>query len=372
MEKNKKHISKRKLLIICGCGIVISILMVFLFSLGDKDPFTVTSDVTVKVENGICTPASSELDFEILSGSGKSITSFIWGDFEKEQGFITTAVVRDKSGNEVFCLSGDSVNVEMYPTHLEEGKYTVELGFITTEKEYLSFISNRDFNHVDKFDFEPVDGTYNMTYTVSVRPDTSLSLIFLITFVFIFSLLVCLIICTATIKGDSFTMKYDERQLLARGSAFKAGFFTILIMTLFMMIIDSVEINLPVDNTFVSLTIAFTGIMVFLGVAIWEHAYYALNERKKTVIIMFVFIGVANFLIGISNICKDSVIEDGILKGYKCINLMCGFLFVFIGIITGIRVLADKREELYEEDTSDEITTDEMKYLNGGQKHEES
>lgn len=372
IDNKKKHMSKRSILIICIVGMVVTIMTTFLIGYFAKDPVTVSSDVTVTVENGVCTPADNEFYFELNPTKGKSISTLTWGDFEKKQGFITTAVVRDESGEEIYCLSGESVSAQMLPMRLQEGKYTVELGFITTKEEYLSFIGEYDFNEVGKFDFEPIDGTYDMTYTISVRPQFSMPLILGIACGVIVSVFLVIILCIFVQNGEGLRAKYDERQLLARGRAFKAGFFTILIMTFVIMLPDIVEMDLPVDNVFLAEICAFSGMMVFLGVAIWEHAYYGLNEKWKNVMLIFVFIGISNLVIGIINICDNPINEDGILMGYKCLNLMCGFLFVFIGVLTGIRVMVDKREELPEEDDgSDDILPETMNYSNGGQQHEE-
>ena len=58
----------------------------------------------------------------------------------------------------------------------------------------------------------------------------------------------------------------------------------------------------------------------------------------------------------------DEVIVNGVVQGEKCMNFMCALLFIYIAIVTAIRVYVDKKA-----DESEKILTDD-----GGQHYEES
>ena len=74
--------------------------------------------------------------------------------------------------------------------------------------------------------------------------------------------------------------KYDERQLLARGKAYRAGFFTVLIYELLYAFGDLMELRWTVPFTGVMIGL-FLGIAVFGVVAICQDAYLSLNEKPR-------------------------------------------------------------------------------------------
>lgn len=355
-----RNITKKKEITIGVVGLLITFFVMTVMIINIPDGANASSSITVSVDNGVCTPSQSEFVCSVPE-SGTQIIELNWGDIEAEQGFITAACVKDEAGEEKCFISGGAVQAQMMPMELKKGTYTVSLSFFTTEDEYYSIINEHRVDEAGDFDFEPIDGTYEMEYRIDIHPNINFKTIGII-YGLVVGIFVVLIVCALTKNGDSAELKYDERQLAARGKAFKGGFFTILIMNFLAVIFTAAGISIPIDSTLAMFISCFLGMFVFLGIAIWENAYYALNENGRNVVIAFTIIGLFNFVIGIINLRGDEVIVNGVVQGEKCMNFMCALLFIYIAIVTAIRVYVDKKA-----DESEKILTDD-----GGQHYEES
>ena len=349
-----KKMTKRKLVTIGIVGFIVTLFATILLGVNLPDPAEVSSKVTVTVEDGVCTPKTSEFKF-VLDKGGNDIITLEWGDVNAKQGYVTGAVVTDEAGREMCFVTGGAGYFEMIPMRLEAGIYNVNLTFFTTEEEYYDLLDKHDWETAGPFNFEPADGTYTTTYGMSVESATNWPLVLCVLCGFICGLFLALVFLAWTKKGDSAECKYDERQLLARGEAFRGGFFTLLIMMAVVMIFEIAKVDLPIDNTALMGICAFSGMSVFIGISIWKHAYYALNENSKNIVIIFALIGTANIGIAIDNILSNKVVVDGVIQGYGCLNMMCGLLFVVVAVVTGLRAYEDKKLERLEDEEDDDI-----------------
>lgn len=129
-------------------------------------------------------------------------------------------------------------------------------------------------------------------------------------------------------SGACTSRQYDERQLVLRGKAFRAGFFTLLISLCVVAILDVMEVRwceAPLDKFFC----IFLSITVFACTATLKDAYFGLGERKKTVILLFALVAFLQFFITFSNYQEGTLIVDGILT-LKCVSPGCGIIFLVI------------------------------------------
>lgn len=103
---------------------------------------------------------------------------------------------------------------------------------------------------------------------------------------FIVGVVVFLILLLKTGKKG----KFDERQELIRGRGFKYGFGAMcLVDALLLMVVRMVRLS-PQLLLLVSL---FTGLWVFSIYALWNSAYFALNQQKvKRLSWLFLFFGI--------------------------------------------------------------------------------
>lgn len=166
-----------------------------------------------------------------------------------------------------------------------------------------------------------------------------------ITSIIAFVVLAVVIGVISKISSKSDCKKYDERQLLARGNAYKYGFFTFLFEIWFGIILfdsDSIDL-LPVTPSFLLVAGFILAIMVFTNYAIVKDAF-STDANFKKMIIMYLVIAILNIGISVTRIFDGTLFTDGKLNG-TCINLLLGFLFLEVSVLQLIRNRIAKVEE---------------------------
>lgn len=137
---------------------------------------------------------------------------------------------------------------------------------------------------------------------------------------------------------------YDERQLLARGKAYKAAYFTLIF---YMLIIAALkETGIPIFMSFCGLWLGVClSVAVFAVICILKDAYMSLYENVKGVILMFSAVALLNLIIGIESISEQRpLLEKGVLST-DWLNLIVGILFMVIVIVFCGKVLYNKKQE---------------------------
>ena len=109
--------------------------------------------------------------------------------------------------------------------------------------------------------------------------------------------------------------KYDERQKLARGRAFRAGFIAVLCYEALYGFADLIGL--------------FLGLAVFAVTAIVQDAYLALNERMNNWLILCGVVVFANGSCVLNQAVHGELIRDGMLTE-NWLNGLCAALFVVI------------------------------------------
>ena len=142
--------------------------------------------------------------------------------------------------------------------------------------------------------------------------------------------------------------KYDERQQLARGKAFRAGFFTVLIYDLLYAFGDLMGLRWTVPFTGVMIGL-FLGVAVFGVVAICQDAYLSLNEKPQGWLVLWGIIILANGACVASQMAHRELIRDGMLTA-DWLNALCGGLFVVILVAQLLHTARPRREEMEEEE----------------------
>lgn len=152
-----------------------------------------------------------------------------------------------------------------------------------------------------------------------------------------------IVVLLLTKKDKSLKYKFDERQEIIRGRAFKYAFFTVLIY-------DAVGAFLgKVLEQF-----ADVGVILFLGIVlgvlvcsiycIWNEGYFSLNANPKRVIIMFIVIAVCNLLLGIRQVWYEGLFEDGKMIFLNSANLICGLMALVLLLVFIVKQICKKRE----------------------------
>ena len=148
-------------------------------------------------------------------------------------------------------------------------------------------------------------------------------------------------------KGSGGKCQYDERQMLARGKAFQAGFFTILIYEALYAMVDVAGFKWCANVTGIMFGVML-GITVFAIVALSKDAYMSMNDQPAYWMVIWCAVIVINVACGVGQVLEGELIRDGLLTE-RWMNWMCAGMFTAILIAQLRHNRKLKREELEEE-----------------------
>lgn len=170
---------------------------------------------------------------------------------------------------------------------------------------------------------------------------------------FVVGLLIALILVVLTKKGKkTLKLEYDEYQEAKRGRGYKYCFFVTLIYYVLLSLIYALNVQLPIENTvLVSLGI-FIVVVEYVVYSVFNDCYFALNEKKKMLVIFFAIIAIVNLISFAFALCNGKVVVDGILTGGS-LNGFCALLLCVVLAAIGIKGIMDKKN-VGEEDDADE------------------
>lgn len=132
--------------------------------------------------------------------------------------------------------------------------------------------------------------------------------------------------------------QYDERQMVGRGKAFQAGFFTSLITNLLYSTYNYLD-PLPGEPFLWQMGCMALSILVFVLVAIHYDAYLSLTDKPETFLRTSVLLTVAMALIGFGNLrSKYSNHTAGIIQ------MMIAGMWLIITVAMLIRIYRDIKE----------------------------
>ncbi len=160
-------------------------------------------------------------------------------------------------------------------------------------------------------------------------------------------LIICVFLFKYMNKDKKILTKYDERQEMARGRAYKYGFWATMAAAAVVMITDVAGISLASSFT-KYFFIVFVGILVQISYSIWNDAYLGVNTNKKRLMIICILAGLFNLLGVIGSIKGGQFIVDGVVSDFGS-NLMCCILLMLAGIELLIKDRLDKKHEAVEE-----------------------
>lgn len=123
---------------------------------------------------------------------------------------------------------------------------------------------------------------------------------------------------------------YDERQQLARGEAFKYGFFTLLAWVVFTSVIC--EDGMPQWCSLLVLNMTGVGLalLVFGCYCIAKDAYMSLREKPLSMYIVTGVAGFSNLGVALHHFGEQGgLFEDGKL-GLSMVNLILGIVFIVL------------------------------------------
>lgn len=328
---------KKVLIRILSVVIIILALIGISFMTSGEIMGDVTQSTTVEVKDGVASPATMEGSSFTLEEDGEyAVDVKIENDSE---GLITAFVVYDEAGDVVFFSTGEDLVVESTDLKLKVGDYKTEFRFITNEEELSQLVKEGKGEYYSEEEYAFTEnGTFNVTMEYKVKEAGAMNIYYLlgvICGVAVGLAFVAILVYLTRKMGGKIDLDvkkdaYDERQLLARGVAYKFAFYTLLdgmVVIALMEEIAGIRLFMSMAGVWVMICIS---IAVFATVCILKDAYMSLYENVKGVVIMFSAIGILNIAIGIGNIVDGvPLIENGVLST-RCANLIVGLLFVYI------------------------------------------
>lgn len=136
---------------------------------------------------------------------------------------------------------------------------------------------------------------------------------------------------------------FDERQEIARGKAFKHGFFAMLLFTLAAMGAESIWGNAWMAPAFWQGLAACGGITVFAVSCIWNDAYFSIQEKPTRTFVIVGAAAAANLLNGLSHI-RDGQLDMMILS----LTVSAMFLVILGSVV--LKMIHDRRNPQWEEE----------------------
>lgn len=322
--------NKKLTVIIVSLVMLIVVLLLtlgfFLRGAGLQDADVDMSDTwDISVVDGQAEPEKYAFDLQVPK-AGTYIISAKW-ELERP-GFITGLIVSDKQGKEVFAATAESCEMNSDSLQLEEAVYTVEFYYLSNPRAYEQFLLDRKFENTEMYEDFESNGSWEWQYHLKLTRVSNIEKIAILCGI-VAGILFAIFTLALTKKDNNVKCKFDERQEYIRGRGFKYGFFSMLISNALFVCMNLAEIPLFAEFEVLILIGCAIGIGFWVVYCIWNEGYFALNEDKKKLMILFAVIAIMNFIIGGIQLARGRVIQNGKLT-CDSINFICGFLFVVI------------------------------------------
>ena len=163
--------------------------------------------------------------------------------------------------------------------------------------------------------------------------------------VLVSSAFMIVVILIATKKDGSIKCKYDERQELIRGRAYKISFAIMIVCNFIYALFDEVYDKLPVEPGLYMVLVMILCVGTHAWYCIYNGAYIALNDNTNRIIVALSLVGLINIVLGIIGLVNGEWVEDGVLT-FNCSNMACGcMLMVTVFVIIAKRIHDEKEED---------------------------
>ncbi len=327
---------------------------------------------SIEIKDRTLSPQSNSIGFNIdKAGEYTLYFSMIPEGYDKDSiskvktpglGFITTVVVTDSSENVVYSSTQGAIFLDTV-IFLQPGDYKVTYYYHSNEDEFYDFASTyicgskeasqmaKDINFASFIE----NGTTVFNYEFCCLSKEA-GLFFpsiMLSWGMIVGLLGGILVAELFFFGKD-GKKYDERQILEQGKAFKLGFFTMFVTVEALIILNLSGIATIADYPVFYQAAIFLGLMTYVIYCIWTESYFAINEKSTRVLIFFAFIAVLNLVIGIVNLIHGQIIVDGRIT-FRIMNLYCAILFIVIfAVLLLKRIVNSKKSSSDDDDEEDD------------------
>lgn len=319
---------------------------------GDIEVHSINAEVNVS--KGIAQPESTVRDI-LISEDGSYV--FQVNCKPDHEGLMIGCIIYDEKEQAVFSCGGEEWTAESSKLNLKAGTYTAEFYYLANENAYKKFWKDigEETSGDGEYKFSD-NGEWNIRLEYGCGEVKGESLEYYLGVVIGMAtgfILVALLMWIIRKMGGKVGFKnckesYDERQMIARGQAYKIAFFTLMFYMCIVSFISEFSGN-PLLMSFTGIWIGVClSISVFAISCIIKDAYMSLYENAKGIIMMFLVVGISNIGIGILNLEKHPIIENDALS-IHCINLIVGIMFLIILVVFCGKLLYDTRNTKEEE-----------------------
>lgn len=149
-------------------------------------------------------------------------------------------------------------------------------------------------------------------------------------------------------KSKRATPRYDERQIAARNSAYKAGYLTLIGYLLVYAVFDSLSIQWCTGARIGILIGILLSITVFAVTAVRHDAYFGFNENIRTSSAVLSIIAALNLFTGIMPLVTGETVfmKDG-LVGTGELSFCVTFAFI---VILATLIMHNKKADILSEE----------------------
>lgn len=166
----------------------------------------------------------------------------------------------------------------------------------------------------------------------------------------IIGIVVCLVAFRLMNKDKKLRTNYDERQKAIRGEGYKVGFYTTGVSLLILMILESAEIVLPIENMVVYFACFAMGATALCCYSIWKGAYFGINNKRKQWMAFISIAAVINIIVSVNGVVDGDMIVDGKLS-FLAINATSAVMFLAALVSLGLRSLIDSKGDDADEES---------------------
>lgn len=331
---------KKTKIIVSSILMLISAVMLTMGIISVMTPNLMTS-MTVSVEDGVALPSEYEDQF-ILTRDGKYVITINCHSGEDDYpGFVTGAKVTNEDNETIYVVTGNEMRADSVELELPKGTYNVTYTFLTSDEQFNEYAEENELEYFSgsRFvDYRDGSWTLNMFCDISANIKVFMVIIFaIIILVVSFYSLVVAIVSRKDNKNH-----YDERQIIGRGEAFKAGFYTGIAYQFGLYLINLFGIGLPLSFGNLAIIGLALSLGVFATIAIWKDAYVAVNENKKTTLISLGLAAVANAIPAIRFLTESE--DNGFLIANDILFVLLTWIFMVIVAKSICDKIADKED----------------------------
>ena len=267
-------------------------------------------------------------------------------------GFVTACLLKDDRGNVLYSKTGLAAE-ERVTLDLTAGNYHLDYAYFADRDAFSEYAgkwlcgSEQVKNLAETYDFDsfPDNGTWTMEYRLRTDLQHGLEpgLMLVVLGILLGTILVILSILALTKKKRLSGTRYDERQELEQGRGFRAAFFTVLASIFVTLILELTGITPGRDSVLLYEICIFIGIIVYVVYCIWHECYFALNEKRPTMVVIFLCIGAANLLLSVPRLIANGLYEDDGNVTTTVLNLMCAITCFVLLITMVVKKICDSR-----------------------------